>query len=79
MALLCCCGLPAEQLSSETLSRVPALHALRHAGSVFHSCMEGSELGVLESWRFMRGNSMAVRTALRPARGGPEVRRATGC
>ena len=44
------------------------------AGSVFRSRMEGSELGVLESWRFMRGNSMAVRTALRPARGGPEVR-----
>lgn len=42
-------------------------------GSVFRSRMEGSELGVLESWRFMRGNSMAVRTALRTARGGPEA------
>lgn len=27
--------------------------------------MEGSTLGVLESWRYMRGNSMAVRTSLR--------------
>ncbi|KAL4443742.1 hypothetical protein ABPG75_011479 [Micractinium tetrahymenae] len=34
-------------------------------GRVFRSRMEGSSLGVLESWRFVRGNSMAVRTSLR--------------
>ena len=41
------------------------------AGHVFRSRMEGSALGVLESWRYMHGSCMAVRTALRPARGGP--------
>lgn len=34
-------------------------------GRVFRSRMEGSTLGVLESWRYVRGNSMAVRTSLR--------------
>ncbi|KAI3428227.1 hypothetical protein D9Q98_006607 [Chlorella vulgaris] len=42
-------------------------------GRVFRSRMEGSELGVVQSWRYMRGNRMAVRTELRPARGGPEA------
>ena len=43
------------------------------AGRVLRSRMEGSELGVVESWRYLHGASMAVRTALRPARGGPEA------
>ncbi|KAL4447172.1 hypothetical protein ABPG77_007205 [Micractinium sp. CCAP 211/92] len=34
-------------------------------GRVFRCRMEGSSLGVLESWRYLRGNSMAVRTSLR--------------
>lgn len=42
-------------------------------GRVLRSRMEGSELGVVESWRYLHGASMAVRTALRPARGGPEA------
>ena len=40
---------------------------------MFRSRLEGSELGVLESWRYLRGASMAVRTSLRPAGGGPEA------
>lgn len=59
--------------TSVTQPPAPTL-SLLCAGRVFCSRMEGSQLGVLESWRYMHGSAMAVRTALRTTRGGPEVR-----
>ena len=54
-------------------ARHPPWLPARFAGRVFRSRLEGSPLGVVESWRYLRGSSMAVRTSLRPAAGGPEA------
>jgi hypothetical protein len=40
------------------------------AGAVLHSRLEGSPLGVCESWRYRRGDVMVVRSSVRLPRGG---------